>query len=65
MAHTVFHIEDETKEVQTRIYSFIGEAAQHGIQLTHMNFTVNDIGTLRIDGVPPGEWIDAMTEREY
>lgn len=63
MAHTIFHIEDEPKSVQDAVYALIKRAADGGVQLTPLDFTV-DGGVLELDGMDAGEWIYAMCEMD-
>jgi hypothetical protein len=60
MAHTVFHIENETPEFQAKVYALITKAADAGIQLTTLDF-VNDDGFPTLDGMDATEWVGAMT----
>jgi hypothetical protein len=61
MAHTVFHIEDETPEFQAKVYKVISQAADEGIQLTTTDF-VNDDEAPQLDGMDAEFWLAALTE---
>lgn len=63
MAHTIFHIEDEPQSVQDAVYALITRAADAGIQLTPLDFTV-DGGAPQLDGMDAGEWIYAVCEMD-
>lgn len=60
MAHTVFHIEDESPEFQSEVFRLIGLAAEAGIQLTPLDFR-NVQDQPELDGVPADQWVEAMT----
>lgn len=59
MAHTVFHIENESPEFQAEVYKIIGLAADAGIQLTTLDF-VNDGEMPTVSGMDAHEWLDAQ-----
>lgn len=46
--------------VKARITRVIERAARHDIQLSVQDFIVED-GLPTIDGMDPGEWLDALT----
>lgn len=43
------------------IERFIARAARHDIILTPEDFVPDYAGDLTLDGMPPEEWLDAMT----
>lgn len=52
--------ESHGAELAQEAAKWIQEAAKHDIELSPGNFEIID-GDLYIDGMDPGEWIDAMT----
>lgn len=60
---TIFHIEDQPQSVQDHVYRLIGKCAEHGIQLTHLDFVVVEGRFLTLDGMDADQWVDAMTMR--
>jgi len=57
------HIEDQTSAVQGQVYAVIRQAADSGIQLTTMDFSLDQTGSPVIDGMDPMDWLNAMTAR--
>lgn len=58
----MMHIENQTSDVQAEIYAAISQAAESGIQLTTMDFTLID-GSPTLDGMSPTDWLAAITQR--
>lgn len=60
MVRQIFHIEDESPVVQVQVYRSIREAEYLGIQLTHLDFTVDGEGFVFLDALAPSDWLEAM-----
>jgi len=58
----MFHIEDETQEVQTKVYAVITKAAEIGIQLTTLDIDASSQGDLFVDGMNAEEWLETMAQ---
>lgn len=61
---TIFHIEDQPEAVQSEVYALIERAAKGGVQLTHLDFSVDGNGFLTIDGMDAKEWVYVVCEMD-